>query len=176
MNTVVLRIFQHEVALQCKFIVSAAHDLNAAMVIGSTDEVWKHLQIILVASANLSKMFWGSRGKREAARKRLRDSLAVPDDSPLRDANLRNDFEHFDERLESWYQASEHRNYVGRGIGPPSGVAGAVETDRFQNFDHTTGVVTFWGHSVSVNEVVEEANRILPIAQVEAREPPWDED
>jgi hypothetical protein len=37
----VLRIFQQEVALQCKFALSAAKELEAAFVLRSTEEIWR---------------------------------------------------------------------------------------------------------------------------------------
>jgi hypothetical protein len=124
MDTFVLRIFQAEVELQCKTILRSWHQLHAGLVGGSREEVWKELQVILTSAANLSKMFWGSRGKREKQRAILRESLQVENDSPLRDPDLRDDFEHFDERLEDWFSASEWRDYVGRVIGP----FGAIRT------------------------------------------------
>jgi hypothetical protein len=174
MDTFVLRIFQSEVELQCKFILTATHELNAALLTMNGDEIWKQLQVVLVASANLSKMFWGSSGKKQAERAALRESLQVGNDSPLRDPDLRNDFEHFDERLEDWFSESEHRNFVGRNIGPENMIVFGDQAppDRFQHFDPATGTVTFWDHSVSINDVVNEAARILPLARQETRKPP----
>jgi hypothetical protein len=77
-----------------------------------------------------------------------------------RDPDLRNDFEHFDTRLEKWFAESEHRNYVGRNIGPPSAIAGVDTAERFQQFDPDAGVVAFWEHSVSLKDLIVEAARI----------------
>jgi hypothetical protein len=174
MDKFVLRIFQGEVELQCRFVVSAAHGLNAALLNGSTNDIWRHLQMILIGSANLSKMFWGSQGRLEAQRQPLRDSLQVSNDSPLRDPDLRNDFEHFDERLERWFSEDAHHNYVGRNIGPPTMIQG-IPTDRwFQHFDPETTKVTFWDHEVTLNDLVQEAARILPLAEAEVRKRHWD--
>ena len=181
MDTLVLRIFQHEVELQCRFILASVHELNATQVLRGQDDVWRQLQTILVSSANLSKMLWGSgtnkaeRKAKEAERKPLRDSLQIEDGSPLRDRNLRNDFEHFDERVERWFGLSEHRNYMGRNIGPPNMVVGLETGDRFQHFDPTTCVVTFWDRSVSLSEIIAEVQRILPLAHAEASKPHWDQ-
>jgi hypothetical protein len=167
-DALVLSVFQFEVAFQCKTILTAATRLDGALAKSDTDEIWTQLQIILLASANLSKMFWGSGGKRRALRKDLRDSVQIDDKSPLRDTNLRNDFEHFDERLEDWYSSSTHKNFVGRNIGPPGSFN--VPTDpkrRFQHFDPSSGLVSFWGHSVPIRDLIAEANRIFPLAQSE---------
>lgn len=181
MDTFVLRIFQREVELQCKFVLASVNELNSALVLRGHDDVWRQLQTILTASANLSKMFWGSgrteaeREAKEAEREPLRDSLGVGDESPLRDRGLRNDFEHFDERVEKWFASSEHRNYMGRSIGPPNMIVGLATGDRFQQFDHTTGSVAFWDHEVSLNAIVAEVQRILPLAQAEGSKPHWDD-
>jgi hypothetical protein len=169
----VLQIFQFEVELQCKIILVSANELNAALVSGNNIDIWRELQSILMASANLSKMFWGSGGKKEDERKALRESLQVGDDSPLRDPDLRNDFEHFDERLTKWHKTSERKNYFGRSIGKPN-VVGVDETEFFQMFDPPTGTVTFWEHSVNLNDVISEVQRLLPLAIEAVRKPRWD--
>jgi hypothetical protein len=139
MDDLVLRVFAVEVGMQCQFILTAAHKLNAALTTHNRTEIWMHLQTILVASANLSKMFWGSSGKKEAERERLREAFQVKDDSPLRDPDLRNDFEHFDTRLEKWFAESERHNYLGRNIGPPTAIGGIDTAERFQQFDPIPG-------------------------------------
>lgn len=59
--------------------------------------VWMNLQNFLNACGNVSKLLWS---KNLARSKFLRDTLRIPDDSPLRVRELRNFFEHFDERLD----------------------------------------------------------------------------
>jgi hypothetical protein len=171
----VLQVFVTEVVLQCKIVLTAVHKLNAALVTENLNEVWGELQTMLIASANLSKMFWGSSGRREAERANLRDFLKVTDDSPIRDPTLRNDFEHFDERLESWYAASQTRAFIGRNIGSgnPVVIQGVEPDPVFQHFDPSTGTVTFWDHSVSVPEIANEAKRILETAYEESPKAGW---
>ena len=174
MDTFVLRILQHEVRFQCIAVLDAGTRLQQALPSHDIDAVFLALQGVLVASANLSKLLWGSGGRRDAERSRLREGLQVADDSPLRDPDLRNDFEHFDERVERWFETSTNRNYVGRFIGPYSGIVGPATGDRFQHFDPTTGEATFWDHSVNVVNIFKEVKRILPLAQAEGRKPHWD--
>jgi hypothetical protein len=174
METFVLRILQDQVAFQCKAASIAALHVNESLVTRDIEGTFIALQSLLVAAANLSKLFWGSRGRKESERTPLRDSLGVANDSSLRDPDLRNDFEHFDERVERWFKTSEHRNYLGRMIGPTNTVVGMATGDRFQQFDPQSGVVTFWDNSVQLNAVLAEINRILPLAEIEARKPHWD--
>src|SRR5437867_12392025 len=103
-------LFKMEVRLQCKVLLTAADDLAAATdrlrkpsdmsdVIGRSDDVWIALQQLLVAAANISKLLWGSKGKKEETHAGLRADLRIANTSPLRDVDLRNDWEHVDERI-----------------------------------------------------------------------------
>jgi hypothetical protein len=174
LDTFVLRILQGEVQFQCRAVLDAGGRLQQAVPTRDVEMVFVALQGVLVASANLSKLLWGSGGRRDAERIRLRESLAVADDSPLRDPQLRNDFEHFDERVELWFETSTNRNYIGRYVGPYGGIVGPATGDRFQHFDPVTGEATFWDHSVNVAVIFKEVLRILPLAQAESHKPHWD--
>jgi hypothetical protein len=167
MDAFVLEIFQHEVEFQAKVIVACAYEIEISLIDRGTDRSWRTLQNLLVSAANISKLLWGSRGGREAERAELRQSLGVGDDSPMKDTDLRNDFEHFDERVERHYAATDQRIYLGRNIGPPGfvNIQGMLPGSRFQHFDPATGMVTFWEHSVSVREIVQEAQRLLGAIQ-----------
>lgn len=85
------------------------------------DEVW-----FLISASNASKLLWGAGNTDEeaealrGARKPLRESVEVEDSSPLNSRKLRNSFEHFDERLDTWFGKSQNHNYVGRNVGPPN--------------------------------------------------------
>ena len=154
-----IKLFRTEVAFQCRAMVAASYDLGGAL---TDDEVWFALQSLLVAAANASKLLWGS-NEAAAGREDLRASLTVSDASPLKSKQLRNDFEHWDERLELNFSDSSQfvRLYSGRNIGQGRGIPrnSAGMSREFQHFDPTTGVVTFWEHSSSVPELVAEAAR-----------------
>jgi hypothetical protein len=161
-----LNIFQGELETQCQFILLGAKQVNAALKSYEQRIVWFGLQGILVSAANASKLLWGSRKEPVLeARRPLRESVHVADDSPLSSRKLRNDFEHFDERLERWFAESESHGYLGRNIGPPDAILieDKAPADQFGHFDPSTGIVTFWERSRSLNEVVKEADRILQI-------------
>lgn len=192
MDWTVLGIFQSEVAFQCKAFQLAAHQYDQAladMAAAKTDAssvppgsgrvreriapvltagtaVWAALQAMLVCAANLSKLLWGSEGKGlEEQRKPLRDSLGVTDDSHLRSRALRNDFEHFDERLDDWHKKGTH-SYAGRNIGATARVHPDGDPyDRFQHYDPETEIVTFWRHSVSIPDLRRAIDDLEPRAR-----------
>jgi hypothetical protein len=168
MDQFLQKIFRAEVGLQCRAIVAA----NAELARSTTDdEAWIALQNLLVASANASKLMWGSGGRAAAERIDLRSSLGVGSTSPLEDPDLRNDFEHCDERLAQHFADSTEwvRAYSGRNIGQnratPMNQAG--ESREFHHFNPVTGVVTFWEHAASIPDLLGEAVKILTVLNPE---------
>jgi hypothetical protein len=139
----------------------------------AAEDIWMALQQMLVAAANASKLLWGSRGKKTAARAALRQAIGVSDSNPLEDPDLRNDWEHIDERIDTWAADDSNRVFLGRLIGNPQKVLGQILTDgqpappqsNFRSYDPDTGIVSFWEHSVSVPNIVREARAMLPRLQ-----------
>lgn len=67
------------------------------------DMILDEIQNLINCGAALSRYFWPS-GKSRINRRRarhLRDALAMTDESPLKNRDLRNHLEHFDERLDT---------------------------------------------------------------------------
>lgn len=72
---------------------------------------------LLVAAANISKLLWGTKAVIEKRRAGLRDKLGIDDTFSIKDRDLRNDFEHFDERVEkvlanAYFRRQDHRTTV----------------------------------------------------------------
>src|SRR5262249_22515909 len=89
--------------------------------------------------------------------------LSVPDASPLlQPIDIRNDFEHFDERLHQWAQLSKNRLFVDRNIGGRGSVN--VGDDQFaymRNFDDNTYTITFWDHQLDVVPIIQAIKSVL---------------
>ncbi|AEH89403.1 hypothetical protein [Mesorhizobium opportunistum] len=176
METFHLRVFQRQVLDQCKFLLTAANEINAGLASHNIDHVLYAVQNLLNAGANISKMLWGQKGKLANQRERLRQSIGIADDSPLRDVNMRNNFEHMDERIDRWWAESKSHNHADKIIGPKnSAIVGMEPTDMFRMFDPQTTDVIFWGEEFNIQALVTEAQRILPLLQAEAHKPHWDE-
>jgi hypothetical protein len=165
MDEFVRMIFIAEIQAQCKIVLRAASAIEGALQQYHTDAneiVWMGVQTLVGAAANISKMLWGSAGKKAQDRETLRMRLGVTEDSPLKDPAIRNDIEHFDERLEAWF-AGGGRNYAGRNIGPAQAIniEGEELNSRFQSFDPETGLVSFLANAVDLSLLTAEAARIL---------------
>lgn len=183
MDIYLLRVYQTQVLFCCKALVLAYQDIATGLEEGGNpDRVWYGVTNFIIGAGNLSKTLWGVGSKKERARRYterqpLRDSLSVTDDSPLRDIKIRNDYEHLDERLEQWWNESEHHNMSDLNIGPKTAIAASPgvfgEKDMLRWLDPTTGDVNFWGNELNLLAVMSEVQRIFPIVQAEAQKPHW---
>jgi hypothetical protein len=152
-------------------MILASEELNAALEKRNVLNIFYALQNILNASANISKALWGQRGKFASERKHLRESIGVNDESPLRNVTMRNNFEHFDERLDRWWKESKQHNMADFNLGAIGGIA---EIDSFRCFDPRTSDVSFWGQNFNVQNLIDEVCRILPKLEAEANKPHWE--
>src|SRR5258708_36575005 len=161
MDIELLRIFQFQIQLQSRFVLKAAADIDAAIQRGKTREqvqdIFYGVQNLLNAAANISKALWGSKGKLANQRKTLRDSIGIMDDSPLRYADMRNNYEHFDERLDLWWTQSQHHNYVDMCVtwGKLPMIVGIDDADKFREFNPSSTALTFWGEHFNIKSIVD---------------------
>ena len=127
------------------------------------------VQQILVSTANLSKLLWGSKDEYAESRASLRVRLGVTDDSPIQSKRLRNGFEHFDEQIDEWWTRGS-QVLVSRNIGPPdmiklSDAPSEQEwAERLGHFDPETGDVTLWDRSANIRLILTEIQHIAKVA------------
>lgn len=144
-----------EINRQCKFALTALEDMDLG-----NEEVnprfWYSVQAFLSASANASKLLWGSTEEIARRRRPIRQSLGISDDSPLRSRSFRNHFDHFDERLETWFQDWARGGPRG---GSDSYVGDIDELEigelALRNFDTKTKTLTFRGEKLALVPLAE---------------------
>jgi hypothetical protein len=168
MDLMLLRVFQQQVFVQCQFALLAAENLRTA---SDMTQAWYAIQNLLTATANIAKACWGPGGKLASQREPLRQSIGIDDSSPLKDTAIRNDFEHFDHRLDDWWAKSSAHNYIDMNI--VDGGVSAAEIDTFRNFNPATGDLVFWGNRYNIHAIIAEVQRILPLVAAEAQKPHW---
>ena len=179
MDLMLLRVFQRQVADQCKFVSASVPIINQAASTGDHDQLWVGCQMFVGGSGNASKALWGEGRKRKVTaplREPLRDSLGVDDSSPLFNLSMRNNFEHYDERIDQWWRDSPNHNRLDRMIGPPTAIAGLSAIEMFRIYDpsQSTGPrIVFWGQTYDLQPIADECARIHPIAEQEANKPHW---
>ena len=163
MHPFVLACFQVEVAYQCRAALTAYSALKQAAAdcqlagsdlpttLAARDRIWFAVDALLNAAANISKLLWSKGGASAKRRKPLRDSLNVSDSSVLRDRELRNHFEHFDHRLETYLQAGPTPLGI-RNVGSLQALQ-LSHTDMFQHYDPVSGEIAFGDHVVLARHI-----------------------
>jgi len=88
---------------------------------------------------------------------------------------MRNNFDHFDERLEWWWaQFQQPRGYMDLCIGSDSNLQlFSPADDRFRVLDPEVMVLTFWGQAFHLDQLIGEVKRILPRVRAECVGGPW---
>jgi hypothetical protein len=170
MDLMLLRRFQSQIEFQCEAALVAADLINRGIQQQNTTIIFSGIQHFLGAAANISKACWGQKGKRAAQRMPLRDSIGIADNSPVRDVDMRNNWDHFDDRLDTWWSDSVKHNHADRIVG---NIAGLDEKDTFRALDPSTLDVLFWGDKFNLQEIVNEIQRILPGVKRETSKPHW---
>lgn len=192
MQRITLRIFQKEVERQCQFALMSIWQLNGALeaynqqnmgsahMRSASDRLWYSLQNFLIASANISKLLWGTPSntkpeiwkRRKKDRLELRKSLGVADNSILKlSPEFRNHFEHLDERLEEWADTSQRHNLVADLIGSTAMISGIDSEDYLRSYDPVARQLGFRGETFEIQPVVQAIEALLPRAQTEANTP-----
>jgi hypothetical protein len=166
--------FKEQIVFECDCALRAAEQTNAALKVRDTVGVFFGLQNFLTAAANLSKCLWGQKQQKTdwaSIRKPLRDALGVTDASPLRDVSMRNNFEHFDERMHEWWDKSTTHNTFDMNFGPASAYGAPDRLDLFRTFDPRTCEIAFWGDRFDGKAVIEEIRRVHDKLSAEADMP-----
>jgi hypothetical protein len=156
-------------ALHAEDRVSKHLELGATFVPESPD--WNSsafaivggVQLIAQQAAALSRYFWPSR-EREPHLSRaahLRETLEVSDDSALKDRDLRNHLEHFDERLDQVASSGIVGVILPTYVGPRQDEP-QIPTTLFRAYYTDTGEFEVLGHRFSMQPIIDE------IAQLDA--------
>jgi hypothetical protein len=174
MDRMLLRAFQRQVLTQCRYALYASEYLTAALNGRVENErVFFAVEGMLNAAANLSKALWGASGGLAEERRPLRESLDVKDESALADVDMRNHFEHIDERMDRWWKLSEHHIISDMNVGV--GIQIATGVDEWRHYMPQTGEVWFFGERFSLPAILAEVQSLLPKVEAEAKKPHWED-
>jgi len=149
-------VFLSELRRQCAFALAAYAAFKNG---GDPQTIFYHIQSFLVSSANVSKILFpgGIRGTQDFKDRcnqradELRNLLSVDEDSDLSNRDLRDHFEHFDERIQTWGDRPGPKNFidsnvmVGMSLEQAINVTGASPQDYFRLFVTPPPTVRFWG-------------------------------
>jgi len=123
------------------------------------DTILDHLQNIVVKGAALSRYFWPIRKLHEWRGIQIRTSLSISENSPLKSRDLRNNIEHYDEKLDDYLNQGIVGyilpQYVGNSL-DRNGVASHI----FRAYFVDTGVFELLGQQYEIPPLAEEILQI----------------
>jgi hypothetical protein len=127
---------------------------------------WYHLQAFLIASGNLSKLFWPGLKANKGRGEYLREFFNVEENSPLKDRRIRNHFEHFDERLDRWDSAECAKGFADEWVvfpGRPDPLKSGVSPENCLRVFYVSDMcASFYGEKYQLRPVADEIDRIFP--------------
>lgn len=144
-------IFQCDLALQAnsKLLNLQNHNIH---------ETWLLIQSILISTGNISKIFWPVRKPYKKRGDHLRNFLDITSNSPLKNREFRNSFEHYDERLEDYLKDKDSFSYVDLAMNPSLSSSIGTHCHRgYNSFNHTLIV---HGKILDLKELIGEVERI----------------
>lgn len=139
-----------EIVLQSKVARRAADRLQATHDNFDQVEVWCSIQSILIAAGNVSKILWPYQ-KYKSRGEKLRLMLKVNEDNILSDRKIRNHFEHYDERIEDWFNNQSSAVYTDLAMNPS--LRGAIATNGHRGYNSFNNTLIFRDKSLDLNEV-----------------------
>lgn len=134
------------------------------------------VQSLAVQGAALSRYFWPARAKEPHLSRaaRLREGFAITESSPLRNRDLRNQLEHFDENLDAFCYTLMAGIILPSYVGPQRAES-EVPTHLFRAYYTDIGVFEILGRRLEMQPVLDEIQilhgRLLRCAKQGGRVP-----
>jgi len=130
--------FCDEIVLQVKIARRANERLAVTKDNFDQVEVWCSIQSILVAAGNISKILLPPDKKYKLRGDRLRQMLEVKDDCVLLDRRFRNNFfEHYDSRIDEWFEKHPTCVYTDLAMNPSFPGLNLNTHRGYNSFDNT---------------------------------------
>lgn len=159
MDEHLLRLYLGQVKEECEAAKKAINDLNAALQSKGNVSPFPPAQALVHHAAAVSRIFWPPGGKDKQVSQRshsrgeaLRKAIGLTTPHPVQSRTLRDHFEHFDERLDQWAEASRNRNIIKRLIGPRDAIGGdgISDGDIIHHYDPASHIYAFRGEKFDV--------------------------
>ena len=151
-------VLMDELVWQAKIAQRAAKRLQTANDQFDHIEIWSSIQLILIAAGNVSKILWPARKKYQSRGEKLRERLKVEEDNLLSDRKFRNYFEHYDERIDDWFENQSSAVYTDLAMNPSMSGFGQMSTNRgYNSIDNT---LVFRGEVLDLNAVLNAVEEI----------------
>ena len=151
------QVLLSEIVAQSKFVANAAGRLAES---SDPIEIWSSIQAILVAAGNVSRILWPARKPYKERGKQLRDLIGVDDQNLISDRTFRNHLEHYDERVEEWFNENDSAVYIDSIIDPIERPSWSLPGTFHRSYNPVTQVLSFQEESIDLAAVLRELESI----------------
>jgi len=122
-------------------------------------QMLNYLQNIVVQGAALSRYFWPARKEHDKRGDILRKAFNVTETSPLKSRDLRNEIEHFDEKIDAYLAGGISGIILPHYIGPLLD-ASAIPLHLFRAYYTDKAIFEILGKQYEINPITKEIGRI----------------
>lgn len=174
----VMRIYEEEINNRNDWIQENAIQLNEAMksksasiVINYAMSIINHAMLVLrlVDKEAIGARTWGNEKAKGMERaKILHERNPEFPEPPLSLRKIRNDFEHFEARIDEWATSPDPNVYIDLNVGGGILIPSMKSQDTFRQLEGTN--LTFWNDGVDLQEVVSWVDEMSSIVIKNNRE------
>ncbi len=147
-------VYLSEIILQVRIAERAAERLPIDP--GNFDhiEVWCSIQSILGAAGNVSKILWPQLKESKDRGEKLRKLLVLDEKNIIADRKFRNHFEHYDDRIEKWFNSQSSGVYVDLAFNPFNSTPWEIPKFYHRAYNQVDRIVTFRGETLDLKEIL----------------------
>lgn len=164
MNKRLIEALMSEIENQCEMVKIATEGINHFHNEDgvSIHYLWFNVQGLLIATANISKVFWNKeRMVKPPEVSYLQELLEIRDSSKINSRRFRNFFEHYDRHLIEWGKSGRNRSLAMSNVMPKGSLMGIDPRDTFKTYYNDINVIAFKGKELELQPVIKEVARIL---------------
>lgn len=196
MDNFVKSMYVDEIEDQCEYALSAikhSDDALQQLKLSTPDadqrrlfysEVFRNIHSFLTHASNVSRMFWPPiprKGKNQVDKayedklltldrvvraRALKEEYSLKENNALKNRNLRDHLEHYDERLDHWSKNSKNKNIATTNIGPLGSISPSPDlSDNMRQFDDARKIYRFRGEDYDLQSIADAIGEILLLSQ-----------
>ena len=164
MDKFFLNIYLNEISIQKNFALKSYDDFLCVLNSNKPPiECLYHIHHFLVHTSNIIKILFPKNNAKnpnnafvQQRAQSIKGNLAIVDsDFDINEIGIRNDFEHYDTRIDFWVQNSKRHNYCDINIITDGAIGGIDIKDMFRNLDPQTKILTFCGKQYNLEYLKE---------------------
>jgi len=154
MKDQLLKIYIFEIFSQKEFAIKSYEGfVDSLKIKKSPKECLYHIHHFLVHVGNIIKILFPADNKKnpdnnfiQERAKNIQEKLNLSEsDFDIHEIGVRNDFEHYDTRIDFWVKNSKNHNYCDMNIISKGSISGLDIKDMFRNLDPKSNILTFCG-------------------------------